>query len=195
MLYELESYLKLKGKKVNMKPAIFLDRDGTINMDYNYVHTIDKFHFIDGVIEAMQELKKMGFMLVITTNQSGIARNIFTEEQFHTLTEWMDWSLQDRGVDLDGVYYCPHDPLIDNCECRKPSPGMIQTAAKELKIDIANSYMVGDRVSDLLSGKKAGVKKTVLVKTGDTITEDALEQADLIIDSLADLPKRIKNES
>lgn len=195
MLYELESYLKLKGKKVNMKPAIFLDRDGTINIDYNYVHTIDKFHFIDGVIEAMQELKKMGFMLVITTNQSGIARNIFTEEQFHTLTEWMDWSLQDRGVDLDGVYYCPHDPLIDNCECRKPSPGMIQTAAKELKIDIANSYMVGDRVSDLLSGKKAGVKKTVLVKTGDTITEDALEQADLIIDSLADLPKRIKNES
>jgi D,D-heptose 1,7-bisphosphate phosphatase len=175
-----------------MKPAIFLDRDGTINIDYNYVHTIDKFHFIDGVIDAMQELKKMGYLLVITTNQSGIARNIFTEQQFHTLTEWMDWSLQDRGVDLDGIYYCPHDPLVDDCECRKPSPGMIQTAAKELKIDIANSYMVGDRISDLLSGKRAGVKKTVLVKTGDAITEEALEQADWVIDSLADLPEKIK---
>ncbi|MCX8728573.1 D-glycero-beta-D-manno-heptose 1,7-bisphosphate 7-phosphatase [Gilliamella sp. B2838] len=177
-----------------MKPAIFLDRDGTINVDYNYVHAIDKFDFIDGVIEAMQELKKMGFLLVITTNQSGIARNIFTEEQFNTLTEWMDWSLQDRGVDLDGIYYCPHDPLIDKCECRKPSPGMIQTAAKELNIDIASSYMVGDRVSDLLSGKKAGVKKTVLVKTGDAITEEALAQADWVIDSLADLPSKIRSQ-
>ena len=178
-----------------MKPAIFLDRDGTINIDYNYVHTIDKFHFIDGVIDAMQKLKKMGFLLVITTNQSGIARNKFTEEQFNVLTEWMDWSLQDRGVDLDGIYYCPHDPLVDTCECRKPNPGMIQTAAKELNIDIANSYMVGDRISDLLSGKRAGVKKTVLVKTGDIVTDEALAQADWVIDSLADLPKKIKVES
>ena len=178
-----------------MKPAIFLDRDGTINIDYNYVHKIDDFHFIDGVVDALKELKNMGFLLVITTNQSGIARNKFTEEQFNTLTEWMDWSLQDRGVDIDGVYYCPHDPLVDDCECRKPNPGMIQTAAKELKIDIANSYMVGDRVSDLLSGKKAGVRKTVLVKTGDAITEEALAQADWVIDSLADLPNKIKAES
>ena len=98
-------------------------------------------------------------------------------------------------MDLDGIYYCPHDPLVDDCECRKPSPGMIQTAAKELDIDIANSYMVGDRVSDLLSGKRAGVKKTVLVKTGDVITEEALAQADWLIDSLADLPQKIKAEA
>lgn len=177
-----------------MKPAIFLDRDGTINIDYNYVHTIDKFDFIDGVIDALIELKKMGYLLVITTNQSGIARNVFTQEQFDTLTEWMDWSLMDRGVELDGVYFCPHDPKESECECRKPSPGMILTAAKDLNIDVANSYMVGDRVSDLLSGKNAGVKKTVLVRTGDVITPEAEAVADWVLDSLADLPDKLKNE-
>lgn len=178
-----------------MKPAIFLDRDGTINIDYNYVHQIDNFHFIDGVIDALVELKKMGFLLVITTNQSGIARKIFSQEQFDTLTQWMDWFLIDRGVEIDGVYYCPHDPLNTHCDCRKPKPGMILTAQKDLNIDLANSYMVGDRVSDLLSGKNAGVKKTVLVRTGDKITPEAEAQADWIIDSLADLPKKIRNES
>lgn len=177
-----------------MKPAIFLDRDGTINIDYNYVHKIDDFHFIDGVIDALAELKKMGYLLVVTTNQSGIARDIFTQEQFDTLTEWMDWSLIDRGVEIDGVYYCPHDPNHTDCECRKPNPGMILAAKKDLNIDIANSYMVGDRVSDLLSGKNAGVKKTVLVRTGDPITAEAESQADWIVDSLADLPNKIKNE-
>lgn len=176
-----------------MKPAIFLDRDGTINVDYKYVHKIDDFDFIDGVIDAMKELKAMGFLLVITTNQSGIARNIFTEEQFHTLTEWMDWSLMDRGIEMDGIYYCPHDPNVDTCECRKPNPGMILMASKELGIDISESYMVGDRLSDLMSGKNAGVKKTVLVKTGDELTEESKAQADWIIDSLADLPNKIKN--
>lgn len=91
-------------------PAIFLDRDGTINVDYGYVHEIHNFEFIDGVIDAMRELKKMGFALVVVTNQSGIARGKFTEAQFETLTEWMDWSLADRDVDLDGIYYCPHHP-------------------------------------------------------------------------------------
>lgn len=93
-------------------PAIFLDRDGTINVDHGYVHEIDNFEFIDGVIDAMRELKKMGFALVVVTNQSGIARGKFTEAQFETLTEWMDWSLADRDVDLDGIYYCPHHPRV-----------------------------------------------------------------------------------
>lgn len=177
-----------------MKPAIFLDRDGTINIDYNYVHTIDKFHFIDGVIDACAELKKMGYLLVITTNQSGIARGIFTEEQFNQLTEWMDWSMDDRGVELDGIYYCPHAPENGQCDCRKPLPGMLLNAAKDLNIDLANSYMVGDRISDLLAGRAAGVKRTVLVETGDAITPEAEKAADWVIKSLADLPNMIKNE-
>jgi D-glycero-D-manno-heptose 1,7-bisphosphate phosphatase len=112
-------------------PAIFLDRDGTINVDHGYVHEIDNFEFIDGVIDAMRELKEMGYALVLVTNQSGIARGKFTEAQFETLTEWMDWSLADRGVDLDGIYYCPHHPqgaveeYRQTCDCRKPHPGML----------------------------------------------------------------------
>lgn len=178
-----------------MKPAIFLDRDGTINVDYNYVHTIDKFDFIDGAIEALKELQQMGFLLVITTNQSGIARNIFTTEQFDTLTEWMDWSLQEQGVFLDGIFYCPHDPNIEKCNCRKPSPGMILEAAKELVIDLKNSYMVGDKDSDLVSGINAGVGTTVFVKSGHALTKGAEKHADLILNSLRELPGQIKNKT
>lgn len=175
-----------------MKPAIFLDRDGTINVDHNYVHTVDDFDFIDGVIDALRELKKMGYLLVITTNQSGIARKIFTEAQFESLTEWMDWSLQEQDVFLDGIYYCPHDPNEEECECRKPKPGMILEAAKELNIDLKRSYMVGDKDSDLISGINAGVGTVVFVKTGHQITPETIKHADLILDSLADLPKHIK---
>ena len=86
-------------------PAVFLDRDGTINIDHGYVHQIDDFEFIEGSIEAMVELKKMGYALVVVTNQSGIGRGIYTEDQFMNLTESMDWSLADRGFDLDGIYF------------------------------------------------------------------------------------------
>ena len=102
---------KIDEIKVNvMKKAIFLDRDGTLNIDYGYVHDIDHFHFIEGSIEALKALQEMGYALVLVTNQSGIARGYFTEEEFNQLTEWMDWSLEDRGVHLDGIYYCPHHP-------------------------------------------------------------------------------------
>ena len=137
-------------------PAIFLDRDGTINVDHGYVHEIDQFQFIDGVIDAMRELKEMGFALVLVTNQSGIARGMFTEEQFDRLTEWMDWSLADRGVDLDGIYYCPHHPdgsvdaFRQQCDCRKPQPGMLISARDYLHIDMDASYMVGDKLEDML---------------------------------------------
>lgn len=160
-------------------PAIFLDRDGTINVDHGYVHEIDNFQFIDGVIDAMRELKEMGFALVIVTNQSGIARGMYSEEQFMQLTEWMDWSLADRDIDLDGIYFCPHlpDASVENyrqqCDCRKPQPGMILSAAEELDIDLAASYIVGDKIDDVMAGKAAGVGKTVLVRTGKPVTPEA----------------------
>lgn len=181
-------------------PAIFLDRDGTINVDHGYVSEIDDFTFIDGVIDAMAELKKMGFALVLITNQSGIARGKFSEEQFLQLTEWMDWSLADRGVDLDGIYYCPHHPTDgvgkyqQQCDCRKPMPGMLLAAQKELKIDMARSYMVGDKVDDLKAGIAAGVGKKVLVRTGKPVTSEGETLADFVLDSLVDLPKKIKSE-
>ncbi|WP_439213527.1 D-glycero-beta-D-manno-heptose 1,7-bisphosphate 7-phosphatase [Duffyella gerundensis] len=179
-------------------PAIFLDRDGTINVDHGYVHEIDNFQFIDGVIDAMRELKEMGFALVIVTNQSGIARGMYSEEQFMQLTEWMDWSLADRDIDLDGIYFCPHmpDAPVENyrqqCDCRKPQPGMILSATEELDIDLSASYMVGDKIEDVMAGKAAGVGKTVLVRSGKTVTPEGESAADWVIESLASLPARIK---
>lgn len=182
----------------NKVPAIFLDRDGTLNVDHGYVHEIDNFQFIDGVIEAMRELKNMGFALVLVTNQSGIARGMFTENQFMQLTEWMDWSLADRDVDLDGIYYCPHHPegsvaeYRQECDCRKPQPGMLLSAQKELHIDMAASYIVGDKPDDMQAGAAAGVGTKVLVKTGKPVTPEGEAVADWVINSLADLPARIK---
>ncbi len=182
----------------NNVPAIFLDRDGTINIDHGYVHEIDQFEFIDGVIDALRELKAMGYALVLVTNQSGIARGIFSEAQFEQLTEWMDWSLADRGVDLDGIYYCPHHPeaKLDDyrqqCDCRKPQPGMLISARDFLNIDMAASYMVGDKLDDMQAAAAAGVGTKVLVRTGKPVTPEGEVAADMVIDSLAKLPEAIK---
>lgn len=179
-------------------PAIFLDRDGTINHDHGYVCEIDNFQFIEGAIEAMLELKKMGYALILVTNQSGIARGLFTEAQFLALTEWMDWSLIDRGVELDGIYYCPHHPdAIEQkyrqiCNCRKPKAGMLLAAQKHLNIDMKASYMVGDKLFDMQAGKEAHIGTNVLVTTAKSVTEDDKKYADWIINSLADLPNKIK---
>lgn len=180
-----------------MKKAIFLDRDGTLNIDHGYVHQIDDFHFIDGSIESLRKLKAMGFLLILVTNQSGIARGYFSEAQFLQLTEWMDWSLADRGVDLDGIYYCPHHPhgkgeYRQDCDCRKPKSGMLVQAIKELNIDPSQSFMVGDKIEDLLAARSAKVRSKILVKTGKPITHEGERLADYVIDSIADLPDLIK---
>lgn len=181
----------------NKVPAVFLDRDGTINVDHGYVHEIDHFHFIDGVIEALIELKKMGYLLVLVTNQSGIARGKYSEEQFMQLTEWMDWSLADRGVDFDGIYFCPHHPegsveaYRQQCDCRKPQPGMLLAAQKELNIDMSRSCMVGDKLADMLAGRAAGVKLNVLVNSGQALTDEGKLAADIVLNTLAELPQKL----
>ena len=175
----------------NGKRAVFLDRDGVLNVDNGYVSQVDDFEFIEGVIEACKKLKEKGYLLVVITNQSGIARGYFSEEQFHTLTEWMDWSLADRGVDLDGIYYCPHhaekglgEYKVD-CDCRKPKPGMLLSAIKDLNIDVSNSILVGDKVSDLQAGIAAGVKTNYLVRTGKEITSEGEQLATAVFADLA----------
>lgn len=182
---------KMSDNKVNK--AIFLDRDGVINVDTGYVSNVDDFEFIAGVIEALIEAKKQGYLLVVITNQSGIARGYFSEEQFHTLTEWMDWSLADRGVDLDGIYYCPHheEKGIGEykvaCKCRKPQAGMLFDAIDELDIDVKQSILIGDKVSDLKAGIAAGVKSNYLVRTGKEITDEGSALATGVFDDLADV--------
>ena len=178
--------------------AIFLDRDGTINVDHSYVHKIDDFQFIEGVGKALKQLQDKGYLLVLVTNQSGIARGYFSEAQFHQLTEWMDWSLdEDYGVVLDGIYYCPHHPegkgeFKADCDCRKPKAGMFLEAIKDLNIDPTQSYMVGDKLEDLLAAEAAGVKTKVLVKTGKPVTAEGEAKADLVLDSVVDLVRYIK---
>ncbi|WP_109079441.1 D-glycero-beta-D-manno-heptose 1,7-bisphosphate 7-phosphatase [Aggregatibacter kilianii] len=183
-----------------MKKAVFLDRDGTLNIDYGYVHEIDNFRFIEGGIEALKKLKEMGYLLVLVTNQSGIARGYFTEQQFLQLTEWMDWSLADRGVDLDGIYYCPHHPeakiteFKQDCDCRKPKSGMLLQAIKELSIDPSRSIMIGDKIEDLRAGKGAKIGTNILVRTGKEITSEGENDADYVLDSIADLPRLISSQ-
>ena len=169
------------------KPAIFLDRDGVINEDTGYVSQVDDFHFLPGVIEALQLLKKKGYLLIVVTNQSGIARGYFSEDDFMNLTEWMDWSLADRDVDLDGIYFCPHHPAHGaSCDCRKPAPGMLLLAQQELGIDMARSYMVGDKPSDLKAAINAEVGHKVMVRTGKAVTDEGTALADTIYDNLHD---------
>ncbi|MFC2501365.1 MAG: D-glycero-beta-D-manno-heptose 1,7-bisphosphate 7-phosphatase [Haemophilus parainfluenzae] len=180
-----------------MNKAIFLDRDGTINIDHGYVHQIDDFEFIEGSINALKKLKEMGYLLVLVTNQSGIARGYFTEAQFLQLTEWMDWSLAEQGVDFDGIYYCPHHPdgkgeFKEDCPCRKPKPGMLLDAMKALNIDPQQSVMVGDKIEDIKAGINAKVKINVLVRTGKLVTKEGERLANAVLDSIVDLPDVIK---
>ena len=177
--------------------AVFLDRDGVINQESDYVHTIDEFKFIKNVIPAMKMIKDKGYALIIVTNQSGIARGYYTEEDFLKLTEWMDWSLQLEGIRLDGIYYCPHHPTEGigeyrcQCDCRKPAPGMFYEARDYRGLDLAKCYMVGDRTSDIESGINAGIKNNILVRTGYPLEEQGIKMASGVFDTLMDFAKSL----
>lgn len=182
-----------------MKAAIFLDRDGVINVDDGYVSKVDDFKFIEGSIEAMQILKEKGYLLVVITNQSGIARGYYSEEDFHDLTEWMDWSLSDSGVDLDGIYYCPHHPdkgigeYKIECNCRKPKTGMLDSAIADLAINPSLSLLVGDKLSDIEAGNKAGLKASYLVNSGNDNYVDDIENVAAVYDNLLSFAKQLQS--
>ncbi len=180
-------------------PAVFIDRDGVINKDHGYISKVDDFEYIEGVFEACRAFKKMGYLLVLVTNQSGIARGYFTEDEFLTLTEWMDWNFADEGVELDGIYYCPHHPLHGNdiyrqdCACRKPKPGMFLAAADFLKIDMSRSVMIGDKKDDMQAAINAGIGSRILVRTGKPVTDEGAALASVVLDSIADVPAYLQS--
>lgn len=145
-----------------MKSALFLDRDGVINVDHAYVHRKDDFHFVDGIFELVAAAKAAGYLVVIVTNQAGIGRGYYTEGDFHQLMAWVKEQFSQRGGGIDGIYFCPYHPDgVDDyrkeSNDRKPGPGMLLQAAKDLDIDLANSIMVGDKASDAQAGLAAGV--------------------------------------
>jgi D-glycero-D-manno-heptose 1,7-bisphosphate phosphatase len=153
-----------------MKRAVFLDRDGTINVEKDYLYRIEEFEFICGVPEAVRLLNDAGFFVVIVSNQSGVARGYYTEEDVDNLHRFIAAELKKSGAGVDAWYYCPHHPQGKGsyslaCRCRKPLPGMLIEAAKRHDIDLAASVMVGDKLADIEAGMAAGCR-SILVRTG-----------------------------
>ncbi len=145
--------------------AAFLDRDGVINRDFGYVGSVERFEFRDGIFELLKFLQEKGYKLFVVTNQSGIARGYYTERDFHNLMKYMINELKKRGIEIEDYNFCPHHPdITGECDCRKPKPGMILELAKKHGIDLENSIMIGDNLSDIEAGKNAGVKRSYLVK-------------------------------
>jgi D-glycero-D-manno-heptose 1,7-bisphosphate phosphatase len=156
-----------------MKRALFLDRDGVINKEVNYLYKIEDFEFIDGVFETCQFFQDKDYAIVIITNQAGIARGIYSEDDYLTLTSWLLEQFREEGVLISRVYHCPHHPEFGSeCHCRKPEPQMLYDAERDLGIDLKNSILVGDKNSDILAGINAGIKNNYLISTGHKITEN-----------------------
>lgn len=143
---------------------MFLDRDGTINFDPGYLGDPAKFRFLPGAIKALRRLREAGYLIFVVSNQSGIARGFFRDEDLERVHDRMGAALEARGITLDGIYYCPHHP-DDRCSCRKPSPKMVMEAARSYHVDLGGSFFIGDRATDIETGKNAGCR-TILVLTG-----------------------------
>lgn len=144
--------------------AVFLDRDGTINEDTGYIDSPERLSIIDGVSSAIKRLNSKGFKVIIITNQSGIARGYFSKDAADAVNTRLIEVLEKQGAHLDGIYYCPHHP-DDNCECRKPKTGMLEKAKEDMHIDFKQSYVIGDKVSDVEIARNIG-GKGILVLTG-----------------------------
>ncbi len=156
----------------NKEKAIFLDRDGTINVERNYLWRISDFEFLSGVPQTLRRLQDAGFLLIVVTNQAGIARGYYELSDVQLLHKYMKQQLQKYGVNLAGIYLCPHHPdgqkdhpYAKNCNCRKGKPGMLLQAAQDLNVDLPRSFMIGDKLSDLEAGHCAGCVPC-LVTTG-----------------------------
>lgn len=146
-----------------MKRALFLDRDGVVNVEINYLYKKEDFRFIDGIFELCQKYQKLGYLLFVVTNQSGIARGFYTQEAFDALSVWMVQEFARHEVKIEKVYFCPHHPDISgSCECRKPKAGMLLQAQREFDIDLENSLLVGDKESDIEAALAAGIKESYL---------------------------------
>jgi D-glycero-D-manno-heptose 1,7-bisphosphate phosphatase len=151
--------------------AAFLDRDGTIIEEKHYIADPDDVVLTKNAVAGLHELRKAGFKLVVVTNQSGIARGLYKESDFHAVQARLEEILGEAGITLDAVHYCPHHPdFTGPCDCRKPSPGMYEDARRNLGLDLARSIFVGDRVKDVLPAKHFG-GLGILVETGYGLEE------------------------
>lgn len=156
-----------------MRPAVFLDRDGTIIEDEGYLADASRVRLLPGVIPALRSFRERGMMLVVVSNQSGIPRGLITAEQHAQVSARFEAVLMSEGVPLDATYYCEHLPE-EGCGCRKPRPGMLEQAAREHGIDLSRSWMVGDKLSDIAAGRAAGCRTALLGEGKDAASAPAI---------------------
>jgi 3-deoxy-manno-octulosonate cytidylyltransferase (CMP-KDO synthetase) len=172
--------------KTSMKKAIFLDRDGTINIDYGYVSRPKDLHLLKNSGTTLRILQEKGYLLILITNQSGIGRKYYTLDNFFAVNDILIKKLSKYHVTIDDVFFCPHNP-DDLCSCRKPSPSMVFKASKKWNIDLKKSFFIGDKISDILCGKNSGCK-TIMIKNSSSkrkeIPTSVVEQADYTITNL-----------
>lgn len=171
--------------------AVFLDRDGVINRDLGYVYRPEDFEFIDGIFRLSIAIRKAGYKIIVVTNQAGVARGFYTEDDLNRLHEWLRRQFRERGADIDAFYYCPCHPegtverYRQNSPDRKPEPGMILRAARDFSIDVSRSVMLGDKESDIEAGRRAGVGALIrldasykgsLERVGDVLRTGSLDE-------------------
>jgi D-glycero-D-manno-heptose 1,7-bisphosphate phosphatase len=178
------------------RPAVFLDRDGTVIRERDYLANPEGVCLLPGALEALGMLAGAGFALVVVTNQSGIARRLYSLEDYRAVEERLDQVLAQGGVHLDGTYFCPHHPHFSGpCDCRKPATGMYLRAARELKLDLPGSFFVGDRVKDVEPAAELG-GTGILVRTGYGLEEEPRVPANVaVVDSLLDAARLALSET
>jgi len=174
-----------------MEKVVFLDRDGVINIEKNYLYKIEDFEFIDGVFESLKYLQNLGYKLIIITNQSGIGRGYYTLEQYNKLTKWMQKQFLLNNINISSVFCCPHSP-DDKCDCRKPKIGMIKQSSEVLNIDFKNSWLVGDKDSDIQTAYNSNIPNTIQVQSGHKFDKKD-SKAKYIINSIKDITTIIKS--
>lgn len=176
------------GREESYKPAVFLDRDGVLAEENSYVANIEDLHLFPYAEECIRQIHRKGYYAIIITNQSGVARGLFTEIALQDMNEYLE-----KVTKVDAVYYCPHHPdgMVKQyrmaCRCRKPETGLFEQACKDFSIDIEHSYMVGDRAGDIIAGQRLGMK-TVLLESGyGTKRLEADVEPDYILADLRDV--------
>jgi D-glycero-D-manno-heptose 1,7-bisphosphate phosphatase len=148
-----------------MNKALFLDRDGVINVDKVHVYRKEDFEFTKGIFDLCRKYTGKGYLILVITNQAGIAKGLYSEDDFRVLTSWMTEQFRLKGITISEVYHCPHHPDISGpCQCRKPAPGMILQGVKDFNLDVSQCVLIGDNESDLEAGRRAGIPESNLYK-------------------------------
>ena len=162
--------------------TIFLDRDGVINKDINYLHKIDDFEFIDGIFDACLHFQSLSYKIIIITNQSGISRGYYSHSDYQKVTQWMLDQFKYKNINILDVFHCPHGP-DSTCDCRKPKPGMFLKAKDKHNTDMEKSWMIGDKERDTIAANSAGIDNTILIRSSHRVDEPN-SNAKIILDSI-----------